>query len=174
MSVRGLGLRTESKGSKGVFLILILLTGFSVCSIWMICFGASTLAGDKLVNGMLYGLAESAANFASGIFCRYATDKTVYNAGCALCMVCYSALYFLGTSQGGPLVFTIFFLQVFGLGAMFNVIYLLIELRVPPIAVGSSITICMMVGQLFGAVTPLLMTMDQPIPFAVTIGIMAV
>ena len=98
MSVRGLGLRTEVKGNTSVFLELILLTGLTVCSNWMVCFGASTLAGDKLVNGMLYGLAEGAANFASGIFCRYATDKTVYTLGCALCMVCFSALYFLGTA----------------------------------------------------------------------------
>ena len=69
-------------------------------------------------------------------------DTKVFILNCALTIVSMSIYFFVcGGITDGPLSLIMYFLGTLGCGSNINIMYLMIELRVPPEKLGSSIVV---------------------------------
>ena len=84
------------------------------------------MAGDKIQNGIVFGIAESVSAFLSGYLCVYVSDTAAY---LSMAFLCFGAnlLFYLNSDST-----LLLFLIVFGIGAMLNIFYLIVETRVLP------------------------------------------
>jgi hypothetical protein len=88
------------------------------------------------------------------------------------------SFFLLGEGEGGLPAYFALFLGVYGASGMVNVIYLLIELRVPPDALGSSVVIVITAAVFVASLTPFVAYSGQPYPIisqiiCITIGIVS-
>ena len=66
--------------------------------------------------------------------------------------------------RGGFPAYLALFLGVYGASGMVNLVYLMIELRVPPEALGSSVVIVITAAVFFASLTPFVAYSGQPLP----------
>lgn len=121
-------------------LLLVIVASCSFFNSYLTLFSATSLPGDKLFAGMMFGFAESSASFVSGVICSKVPDKYAMMASNVLFCVANCVFYFgCGGRFESLLSFIAVFCMTLGCGATVNIMYLVIEMRVPPAKLGSSI-----------------------------------
>lgn len=127
---------------------------------------ATSQEGDKMSSGMTFGLAEAIACLASAYICRKFKDTTVFIFNCALGIVSMSIYFFICDAKtDGPLSILMFFLGTFGCGSNINIMYLMIELRVPAEKLGSSIVVVFTGAVFINTFSASVAYAAQPVPY---------
>lgn len=110
--------------------------------LYIALYSLTALPGDKMFAGMAFGLAESSSNLISGYICTKFKDQQVFTGFCLLIVFSMSFFYFVCGGQSGSIASLIsIFLTVLGCGSNINIIYLMIELRIPTEKLGSTIVV---------------------------------
>ena len=134
-------------------------------------FGTTARPGNKLINGIIYGVSEAIAAFTVGFVCKYAPDNFVFIGLTSMCLVSNVAYFFLGSGRdGGAIAFIFYFLIVFSIGGMITTTMILIELRVPPESLASSLVLIFTTSITCCALAPTVAYFPQPVPFIVTLA----
>ena len=97
--------------------------------------------GNKLVNGMIYGVSQATASFLIGFVCKYAADNLIYISLASVCLVSNVGYYFIDGTENGAISFLFYILIVFCIGGISTTVFILIELRVPPESLASSLVL---------------------------------
>jgi len=113
----------------------------------------TAVPGNKIYKGIVFGLAEAVAALLSGYLCTYMKDSSAYLLMAAICFVSNVCFYLLADESG--LATFLLFMSVFGMGAMLNIFYLMIEIRVPPETLGSSMVLVNTISVAVASATPL-------------------
>ena len=136
-------------------------------------FATTARPGNKLVNGMIYGVSEAIAAFVIGFVCKLAPDNFVFIGLTSVCIVSNIGYFSLGGSQGGAIEFLFYFFIVFSLGGMITTTMILIELRVPPESLASSLVLIFTTSVTFCSLSPTVAYFAEPVPFIVTLVLLA-
>jgi hypothetical protein len=107
------------------------------------------MPGPKLVSATIVSLAEAIACFTSGLIVRLIKDSTAVIAGCIIGTISASAYYAIGGGESGILGAFLLFIEVFAIGAIVNLTYVLAELRVPAESFGSTTVLCVTLALIF-------------------------
>jgi hypothetical protein len=136
---------------------------------YLTMFGMTARPGNKLVNGMIYGFSEAIAAFSIGFVCKYAPDNFVFIGLTSMCLVSNVGYFFMGGS-GGAIAFIFYFFVVFSIGGLITTSMILIELRVPPESLASSLVLIFTTSVTCCALAPTVAYFKQPVPFLVTLA----
>lgn len=118
--------------------LLMMTVASSGFCCWMIIFGTSSMPGPKFVNGVIFGLAEFVACLTTGYIVRFIKDSTAIIICCVIGLVSASAFYLTGGIETGMLGAILLFMEVYAVGAVYSLCFVLTELRVPPESYGST------------------------------------
>jgi predicted MFS family arabinose efflux permease len=113
----------------------------------------TAVPGNKIYKGIVFGLAEAVAALLSGYLCTYMKDSSAFLWMAALCFTSNVCFYLLADES--VVATFLLFMSVFGMGAMLNIFYLMIEIRVPPETLGSSIVLVNTISVAVASATPL-------------------
>lgn len=148
--------------------ILVVVAGTSFFNSYLTLFSLTSLPGNKMAAGFLFGLAESCSSVVSGVLCTYLKDKYTMMAAQVLFLTSFSVFYFLcGGQFGSTLSLVTIFVQVLGCGSTINITYLLIELRVPAAKLGSSIVVVVTAAMFVSTFASFAAYSAQPVPFVI-------
>ena len=84
---------------------------------------------------------------------------------CGTCFIFNIVFRSLGAGDGGILAMIALWFSIVGVGGLVNTNYLLIELRVPPEHLGSSMVILLTLCIFFNGFAPNLAYLPEPIPY---------
>lgn len=116
--------------------------------------------------GMAFGLAEVFAQTTTGFLCKYFKDTQVYTGACLLMMISQMIFFFVCGGQTGSLLSVIcIFTMMIGIGAMYCVSYLMVELRVSADKLGSAMNLVFTVAPFLGCFAVNIAYTAQPVPF---------
>ena len=101
------------------------------CIASLIC---ASIPGNKYWNGVLFGSGEFFGMFFSQFLLTYLNDMSAYYIVAIIGQVCYMTFIFFPTV--GLHTYMATFATVVGTGGWFNVMLLILELRIPPAKVG--------------------------------------
>ena len=90
----------------------------------------------------------------------------------ATCIVCNVVFYIFVESAGVVVAYMALYFSVFGLESVTNILYLQIELRVPPESLSSSLVIVMTSSVFFSSLAPLFTLLPAPIPVFIVVGML--
>ena len=88
------------------------------------------LEGNKFVNGLLIGVAETASGIFAGVLSRYTSSKTTFRLLGVLGIVFNSLNNFLASS-GGFVAYSTVFVGRLGVAGLFSTLFTLIADTVP-------------------------------------------
>ena len=125
------------------------------------------LPGNKFVNSMIFGAAESVSVFLSGILMSHIRDTTVFFIVFVMCMASYGVFIFV-EAPSDILIYIANCFFVGSMGAWQNVGFLIAELRVPPQSLGSVNMFGQVAGTGISAVAPIIATLDGSMPLIVS------
>jgi hypothetical protein len=116
--IRGQAPALSKKGNKilsqkVVCGLLMLIFSFVYFNAWMVIFGTTAVPGPKLLNGVIFGVAESFSCLASGLIVRFIKDSTAIIICCACGIISASMFYFTGGMDTGVLGAILLFIEVF-------------------------------------------------------------
>jgi hypothetical protein len=94
-----------------------------------------------MFSGMVFGVSEATSNMVSGSVCKYLKDWHAFLGSCTLCIFGQQVYYFSGANQGGLLALFGLSCTVMGFGSALNIVFIMIELRMPTDRLGSSMVI---------------------------------
>lgn len=131
----------------------------------MICLLCASIPGNKYQNGILFGSGEFFGMFFSQFLLTYFDDMKSFYIVAILGQ--FSYFIFIFFPSVGIHTYIATFTCICSIGAWFNCILLILELRVPPHKVGltSVITRTMAVGS--SVVAPFVVTLPPPYPYAI-------
>lgn len=138
---------------KVVCVLLMSIFAFTYLNSWMIIFSASSMPGPRLVNGIIFGIAESFSCLTSGLIVRFIKDSTAVIFFCATGIVSAITFYFTGGMGTGMLGACLLFTEVFSIGALVSLTFVLTELRVPPESFGSTTVLCVTIALIFSGLS---------------------
>lgn len=130
--------------------------------------------GSKLVNGMICGCSEIMACFCAGYILRYVSEISACLTYVFMCAGCNILYMMLGAGHGGSIAMVVLWVALFAMGSLYNAIYILVELRVPPENLGSSLCIVLTVSHFFWALAPNIAYLPQPTPLYVQLFLLAI
>ena len=105
----------------------------------------SRLGGNIFVNSIVLSFAESFSMGVTGLGMTLFKDTDVSRC-CAVIMGLFNALYYYYTDSANPLLqYLVLFLALVGQAGVYNCIFVIMELRIPPKNLGSSTNIIMLV-----------------------------
>ena len=131
----------------------------------MICLLAASIPGNKYQNGILFGSGEFFGMFFSQFLLSYFDDMKSFYMVAALGQVSYFIFIFFPSVGIHTYIAT--FTCVCSIGAWFNVMLLILELRVPPQKVGLTSVITRTVAVGLSVVAPFMVTLPAPYPYAI-------
>jgi hypothetical protein len=120
---------------------------------WMCMFNVPSYGGNLFVNGMLLGAAEASSGTLSGILIAFTSTKKAFLI-CSVGGMVFSTLNQFFTTPGSLISYTTLFLAIFGIGGMFNCMFVLVNLNVPTDKVGRVSTLGFGMSYLGSAVCP--------------------
>jgi len=107
-----------------------------------------------MMPGMIFGLAESISSVVAGILCKYYKDWHAFIGFCAISIVAQIVFYLAGANEGGSIAFFSLFWNVLGAGGAITIVYIMIELRMPPDKLGSAIVIIITISVFYSSFSP--------------------
>jgi hypothetical protein len=105
-TIRGQAPALSKKGSRvmsqrvvlGLLMWIFALIYFNN---WMINFSTSAMPGPHLINGIIFGVAESFSCLTSGLIVRYVKDSSAIIFCSLVCSVSATVFYFTGGMETG-------------------------------------------------------------------------
>jgi hypothetical protein len=116
--IRGQAPALSKKGNKivsqkVVCFLLMMIFACSYFNAWMVIFGTTAVPGPKLLNGVIFGVAESFSCLTSGLIVRFIKDSTAVIICSAIGIISASVFYATGGMETGVLGAVILFIEVF-------------------------------------------------------------
>ena len=140
------------------------------------CLYCASIPGNKFYNGILFGLGEFLGTFFSQVLLGILDDMKSFYFVASLGLISYFTFIFFPFI--GIHTYMATFFAITSIGAWFNVMLLILEMRVPPNKIGftSMITRTVAVGS--SVFAPTIVTFPPPYPFLVlsaiyTLGIIS-
>jgi hypothetical protein len=135
-------------------------------------FYISKIPGNRFANGILFGVAEASSMFVSQIMLARMHDITVFNLFGVNGLI--AAVILAAGSGEGIYIYFVTFCLICTAGGWFNVLLLIIEMRIPPKVLSQQLLllITFATGSAVGA-SPIAMMAD-PIPPVVMIILMCI
>ena len=134
---------------------------------WEMVFCATSLHGNKFDKGIIFGFSESIAQIISGILAQNFNDKPLFLAMIVLCLLSNSSYFWFGE---GLMANASLFVSCFAMGAYVNVLYLVIENRIPPHKLGNSFVYLITVSVLIASTTPYVAYSPSPWPSVIMLS----
>ena len=132
---------------------------YCVCALYV-----AKIDGNRFYNGILFGLGEASSMVISNILMKNFDDMTAFYINMSLGLISYVVLIFFPTQ--GIHTYTSIFILIGSIGGWVNILFLIIELRVPNNKVGSVTMLCMTIAVGTAMVSPFVSTLPAPVPFA--------
>ena len=139
-------------------------------------FGTTAMEGEKMMAGMVFGLAESSSAMISGVVCKYISDFQAFNIFILIALIAQLVYYWLCEGITGSIASLVaIYCIMLGTGSCINIIYLMIELRVTADKLGSSIVIVITSAMIVSSLASYVSFSPMPLPFiaAVSLSIVA-
>jgi hypothetical protein len=136
------------------------------CSVSLLC---AVLPGNRFANGILFGIAESIAQFYSSFLMNNMLDINAFYLNYAIGL--FSYLIFVAFPTAGFHTYMANVLSLLSVGGWFNLQLLILELRVPPQNVGSVSLLTRTLAVGMGVFAPTISVLEPPIPHIVLICI---
>jgi len=149
--------------------LLMWIFAFVYFNFWMVIYSTSAMPGPKLMNGIIFGVGESFSCLTSGLLVRFIKDSTAVIICCFVGVVTASTFYFTGGMETGLLGAILLFTEVFAIGAICSLTYVLAELRVPPESFGSTTVLCVTLALIFSGLSQFFAYADGIIPTATVV-----
>ena len=164
--------------AKSELTTLLLLTVTS-CAVFLVSYltlySTTAMPGNKMTAGFVFGLAESTSSIMSGVVCSYIKDSRAFTGFLMLNGFCQVAFYFLcGGESGSIMSLVLIFGMVLGIGSCINIVYLLIEQRVPSEKLGSTIVVVITGSILFSSLSPAVAYAAQPVPIITGVSLFVI
>lgn len=145
---------------------MMLALSMQLFSLYINMYQASSQQGNKMSSGITFGLAEASACLFSGYICKKVKDTTAFIFFSLLCVISMTVYYVVcGGVTDGPLSLVMFFLGTFGVGSNTNIMYLMMELRIPAEKLGSVIVVVFTGAVFIATFSPNIAYTDQPVPY---------
>ena len=125
-----------------VFYLLISVFTLTYFNSWMVLFCTATMPGPKLMSGVIFGVAEASSCLLSGLMVRSIKDSYAVTMFCIIGIFTTTVFYYTGGTDTGLLGSVLLFGEVFSIGAILSLTYVLVETRVPPESFGSTTVLC--------------------------------
>ena len=115
-----------TKIQKQGFVLILLCSIYTANGFnsYLTMFATTARPGNKLVNGLIYGVSEAIAAFAIGFVCKLAPDNFVFIGLTSVCIVSNIGYFFLGGSQGGAIAFLFYFFIIISYAILFLVLFI--------------------------------------------------
>ena len=153
-------------------LIMLILTSIGVLNAyWLTLLNVTNLKGNKFVNGLLIGIAETVAGFFSGILISYTSSGTAFQALAVLGIIFNSVIQF-GVSDGGLLAYFSLFFSIIGVAGTYGVLYVLVADSVPTAQVGGVMVLTLTFSYLTVSFAPMVVLVAEPFPYFYTIAML--
>ena len=159
MSVR------SDKNARTLKCQLIAIWGCMLMAYSLAYFFLADLEGNIYVNAIILGSAEMLSNAASGYLLLKVREDIAFRICCGLALVSNFVLPYLTDPLISGLVL---FLTIGGLGGMYNCMYLVVEMQVSPVEIGTIFQLLVVSGAIMTSTVSLLATLPQPIPNLLT------
>jgi hypothetical protein len=144
-----------TKSTNFVILLISLASAQVFFVSYISMFGLTSAPGNKLFAGMTFGIAEATSNLMSSFICTKVKDLSAFSFFCVMMMISQSVFYFVcGGESGGVLALAMIFCTVFAAGSTVNIIYLMIEQRIPTEKLGSAIVVVITFSVFFTTFSP--------------------
>ena len=140
------------------------MTQYCIMSLYV-----ASLPGNMFANGILFGAAETASMFLSSFLMSRFFDMTVLYT--CYTMTAMSYLIFIFFPQVGLHSYVATVVSVCGLGVWQNVAILIMEMRVPPMNLGSVAFLARTMAVGLSVIAPSVSIMTPPMPFFILFGI---
>jgi hypothetical protein len=144
---------------------------FVYFNFWMVIYSTAAMPGPKLMNGIIFGVGEALACLTSGLICRFIKDSTAVIFFSVVGVVTASVFYFTGGMETGMFGAILLFTEVFAIGAIQSLTYVLAELRVPPESFGSTTVLCVTLALVFCGTSQFFAYREGIIPTATVVVI---
>jgi hypothetical protein len=155
------------KSEEYVKNLLLVVWIVMINAYYLAYFNIESLKGNVFVNAITLGLAETIANFASGLLLLRVKEDVAYRICCIIGIIANFALLYPTTH----FFYVVLFLAVGGLGGMFNCLLNVIEMQVAPKSLGPVMQIIFTVGSSMSCFVSVMATLDQPLPIFITAGL---
>jgi MFS family permease len=131
-----------AKSTNLTIILLVIASGQVFFVMYVSMFSITSVPGNTLFAGMTFGVAEGSSMLLSSYICTKVKDVSAFSFFCVLMMISQSVFYFVcGGESGGVLALSMIFCTVFAAGSNINIIYLMIEQRIPTEKLGSAIVV---------------------------------
>jgi hypothetical protein len=135
-------------------------------------FGTTAMEGDKMLAGMMFGLAESSSAIISGVVCKYMSDFKAFNMFMLIAFTAQLVYYWLCEGVTGSIASLIaIYCIMLGIGSCINIIYLMIELRVTADKLGSSIVVVITSAMVCSSLASYVAFAQMPVPFIAALSL---
>ena len=112
---------------------------------------AADIGGNLFTNVILLSIGASVSGVVSGYLINVYSDVRVFQSF-ALCTGIFNLIFYFVSDA--ILKYICFILTAFGAAAQFCVIFIIVELRIPPENIGAAIAIVLTIGNVAAAISP--------------------
>ena len=123
---------------------------------------------------MICGFADATSCILFGYIIKRVNDVEASIFMISMCGCCNVLYKLFGAGDGGTLAMVVLWFAILGIGSLMSGIYSLIEVRVHPEQLGSSISIMMTLANFFYCFAPNLSFLPQPLPLYVQLAGLAI
>ena len=138
-----------------VLIMLIIISIGVQNSYWLSLFNVTNLKGNKFINGLLFGIAETLAGFCAGILIRATSSSTAFQIMGFVCVALSIVNQFL-PSSGGFLSYATLFTTRLCMAGVYAALYVLFADFVPTAQVGGTMVLSLTVAYLTVTSAPMI------------------
>ena len=135
----------------GQLIIMSLMTSSISIQYYAVYYLAADIGGNLFTNLILLSIGASISGIVSGYLINVYSDVRVFQSF-ALCTGIFNMLFYFVT--GSIFKYICFIMTAFGAAAQYCVIFIIIELRIPPENIGAAIAIVLTIGNVAASLSP--------------------
>jgi hypothetical protein len=158
-----------SRSASCVFCILAVLACAQMLQFCVVMLGLDKMPGNKFINGIIFGCGEVVAMVSSNVLMTHMHDTSAFLVAYAFTLVSQLILTFF------PEVTTLTYLGnimlITGVGSWFNIMLLILEMRVPPQNVGAVSALTRTMALATAVTAPTIAQLAQPWPYVVLMAV---
>ena len=154
----------------GIFYKLLITFISTYCNFYLTLFMMVRFQGNVFINLQIFGVSFTFGIMASGLIMRWVSDQYVYTMGAFVIMLVNSYKSSVESIDNQMMIYSLFTLHSISIGLMLNSGIIILSTRTMPHLVSISLELCFCFANLMAAFTPILASMDKPVPMLAFCG----
>ena len=156
--------RSSDKLNFHTVAILTVLFMGTVNIYWLTMMNVPNMAGGKFMNGISCGVAELSSGILSGVIVSYLSVRTTFQMS-GLFGIVFSVVNEFLVIPGSAFSYITLFLLFCGVGGLYNLIFILVNINVPTEHTGSIMNFSYSIANFSALGVPFIILLDAPLPF---------